>query len=121
MEKLRAEHPETLTAMNNLASTYSEMKPRRLEETKKIEVAIVAVRKRKYGAKNMETLITMHNLACTCLELGQKREALKMQKEIARVFLEGLGISQVHTVNALVSYVATLQLLDRSARVDKSC
>ena len=36
-EKLGAEHPETLTIMNNLASTYSELKPKPLEEAKKIE------------------------------------------------------------------------------------
>ena len=67
----------------------------------------------------METLITMNNLASTYLELGQKMEALKMQKEIASAFLEGFGISYIHTVNALNSYVATLQFPDNSARVDK--
>lgn len=118
-EKLGAEHPETLTTMNNLASTYSKMKPLRLEEAKEIEQEIVAVRKRKYGVKNVETLITSNNLAYTYLELGKKMEALKMQKETASAFLEESGISHVNTINALNNYVATLQLLDKSARVDK--
>ncbi|KAG4427745.1 hypothetical protein IFR05_016773 [Cadophora sp. M221] len=61
MAKLGADHPDTLTSMANLASTFADQG--RWEEAEKLELQVMETRKTKLGANHPDTLTSMNNLA----------------------------------------------------------
>ncbi|KAK4193988.1 Tetratricopeptide repeat-domain-containing protein [Triangularia verruculosa] len=61
--KLGADHPDTLTSMANLASTYSNQG--RWEEAEKLFMQVMETFKIRLGADHPDTLISMGNLAVT--------------------------------------------------------
>ncbi len=66
--KLGADHPDTLTSMANLASTY--WNQGRWEEAETLEVQVMETRKTKLGADHPDTLTSMANLASTYQKPG---------------------------------------------------
>jgi GTPase SAR1 family protein len=60
---LGAEHPDTLTTMNNLALTYTNQG--RWKEAEEMDVQVMETRKRVLGDEHPDTLTTMNNLAST--------------------------------------------------------
>ena len=60
---LGTDHPDTLTSMANLASTYRNQG--RWEEAEKLEVQVLETSKTKLGADHPHTLTSMANLAST--------------------------------------------------------
>jgi tetratricopeptide (TPR) repeat protein len=76
-EVLGADHPNTLTSMDNLASTYRNQG--RWEEAEKLEVQVMKTRKTKLGADHPHTLISMNNLASTYRKQGRWEEAEVLQ------------------------------------------
>jgi putative hemolysin len=60
---LGAEHPDTLTSMANLASTYGNQG--RWNEAEQLEVQVMDMRKKLLGAEHPDTLTSMANLANT--------------------------------------------------------
>ena len=69
--RLGAGYPDTLTGMNNQASTY--MKKCRGDDAEKLLVQVMRTRKIKFGANHPDTLISMKNLAFSWK--GQDRSA----------------------------------------------
>ncbi|KAF1358620.1 hypothetical protein EJ07DRAFT_122642, partial [Lizonia empirigonia] len=61
--KLGADHPDTLTSMNNLSVTYKHQG--RWKEAEELDVEVLETRKTKLGADHPPTLISMNNLAFT--------------------------------------------------------
>jgi hypothetical protein len=59
--KLGSDHPDTLTSMANLASTYRNQG--RWDEAEKLEVDVMNARKTKLGSDHPDTLTSMANLA----------------------------------------------------------
>ncbi len=72
---LGPEHPNTLTAMGNLASFYGEV------EALKIEGEALALLRKMHGPEHRETLGAMTNLAWYSAAVGRLDEAVKMQEE----------------------------------------
>jgi hypothetical protein len=66
---LGAEHPDTLTSMANLASTYRNQG--RWKEAEELEVQVIETRKRVLGEENPDTLTSMANLAWTYSNQGR--------------------------------------------------
>ena len=64
-----AEHPDTLTSVANLASTYR--KQGQLKEAKELFIQVMETRKRMSGAEHPHTLAIMANLASTYRKQGQ--------------------------------------------------
>jgi len=62
-EGLGAEHPDTLTSMANLASTYRNQG--RWKEAEELDVQVVEMSSRVLGAEHPGTLISMANLGVT--------------------------------------------------------
>ncbi len=62
-------HPDMLTSMNSLASTYSNQG--RLKEAEELEVQVMETRKRVLGQEYLDTLISMANLASTFWNQGR--------------------------------------------------
>jgi hypothetical protein len=60
---LGAEHPSTLTGMDNLAAAYSNQG--RWKEAEELDVRVMETRKRVLGAEHPSTLTSMGNLAAT--------------------------------------------------------
>jgi hypothetical protein len=60
---LGIDHPDTLTRMANLASTYRNQG--RWDTAEELEVQVMETRKKKLGADHPDTLSSMNNLAST--------------------------------------------------------
>jgi tetratricopeptide (TPR) repeat protein len=73
---LGAEHPDTLTSMNNLALTYRNQG--RWKEAEELNVQVMEMRKRVLGTEHPDTLTSMNNLASTYQNLGKWKEAEKL-------------------------------------------
>jgi hypothetical protein len=66
---LGAEHPDTLTSIANLASTYQNQG--RWKKAKDLEVQVIETRKRVLGTEHPSTLTSMANLASTYRNQGR--------------------------------------------------
>ncbi|KAF4332557.1 kinesin light chain [Fusarium beomiforme] len=75
--KIGADHPDTLTSMNNLAVTYGNQG--RWKEAEKLEVQVMERRKAKIGADHPDTLTSMANLASIYRKQGRWKEAEKLE------------------------------------------
>jgi hypothetical protein len=93
--KLGADHPNTLTSMSNLASTYR--RQGRWEEAEQLEVQVMEMSKTKLGADHPDTLTRMANLAFTLRSSGQSRAALLLMAACALVCDQKLGPDHPHT------------------------
>jgi hypothetical protein len=71
---LGAEHPETLTSMNNLAVTYGDQG--RTAEAAALKEEVLEKRRRILGAEHPDTLTSMTNLANTYRDQGRTAEAV---------------------------------------------
>ncbi|KAF5857543.1 hypothetical protein ETB97_005646 [Aspergillus alliaceus] len=70
------EHPNTLTSMANLASTF--WNQGRWNEAEKLELEVLETRKAVLGAEHPDTLTSMANLAATYPDQGRWNEAEKL-------------------------------------------
>ena len=74
---LGEEHPDTLTAMANLASTYSNQG--RWKEAKELNVKVMEASLRVLGEEHPDTLTAMANLAATYRNQGRWKEAEELE------------------------------------------
>jgi hypothetical protein len=63
------EHPDTITAMNNLAMTLRDLG--QLDEAATIKKEVVENMRRILGDEHPDTITAMNNLAMTLRDLGQ--------------------------------------------------
>ncbi|KAF1809665.1 HET-domain-containing protein [Eremomyces bilateralis CBS 781.70] len=115
MEKkeLGAEHPDTLTNMANLASTYRNQG--RWKEAEELQAEELEICSRILGAEHSSTLSSMANLASTVLgaehpdtlssmnnlsftwkAMGQQTKALQLMDECAKLRKQVLGVNHPH-------------------------
>ena len=80
---LGAEHPQTLTSMANLASTYRNQG--RWNEAEQLEIRVMKMRKKLLGAEHPDTLISMANLACTYRDQGRIFESGILELEVINI------------------------------------
>src|SRR2546423_1632218 len=85
------EHPDTLTSMANLASTYRNQG--RWTEAEKLEVQVMETRKRVLGEEHPYTLTSMANLASTYRNQGRWTEAEKLEVQVMETRKTLLGQS----------------------------
>ena len=74
---LGEEHPDTLSSMANLASTYRNQG--RWKEAEELGVQVMETRKRVLGAEHPSTLNSMANLASTYRNQGRWKEAEELE------------------------------------------
>jgi tetratricopeptide (TPR) repeat protein len=79
---LGEEHPYTLVAMQNLATTYKRLGGR-LKEVRELKEKVVEVRKRTLGEDRRDTADAMYNLALTLYDLKRLEEAILLMEEAA--------------------------------------
>ena len=77
---LGAEHPHTLSSMENLAGTYCSQG--RWNEAEQLEVQVLEMRKKLLGAEHPDTLSSMAQLAGTYKSQGRWSEAEQLKLEV---------------------------------------
>ena len=77
---LGEEHPDTLTSIANLATTYRNQ--RRWTEAEKMEVQVMETTKRVLGEEHPDTLTSIANLASTYWNQGRWTEAEKIDVQV---------------------------------------
>ena len=92
---LGADHPDSLTSMANLASTYSNQG--RWTEAEELQVTVMETMKRALGAEHPSTLTSMSNLAHTLHSLGRTRDAIAMMTDALVHRTARLGVSHPDT------------------------
>ncbi len=110
-EKLGIEHPDTLSAMGNLALYYSDAG--RLEEALWIQEEVLQLIREKLGIEHPDTLSAMGNLARSYAHAGRLEEALGLWEEVLQLRREKLGFEHPDTLRAMNILAGCLNALDR--------
>ncbi|RDW63598.1 hypothetical protein BP6252_11143 [Coleophoma cylindrospora] len=117
---LEADHPDTLTSMANLASTYRNQG--RWEAAEDLEVQVLETRKKRLGADHPSTLTSMANLASTYWNQGLWEAAEELEVQVLETSKKRLGADHPDTLTSMANLAITwreqgrnnegLQLLD---------
>ena len=96
---LGAEHPDTLTSIANLASTYRNQG--RWKEAEDLDGQVMETRKRVLGTEHPDTLTSMNNLALTWKGQGHARKALALMEDCFRRRASCIDIDHPDTQSSL--------------------
>ena len=96
---LGEEHPDTLTSMANLASTYQNQG--RWKEAEELEVQVMKTSKRVLGEEHPFTLTWMVNLAFTFKSQSRSKEAISLMKVCFKLRNQILGPTHPDTERSL--------------------
>ncbi|KAJ7833539.1 hypothetical protein B0H14DRAFT_2591442 [Mycena olivaceomarginata] len=100
VKQLRGEdHPDTLQAMANLASSYSDLG--QFKEAAELQTIVLAKRKQLLGDDHTDTLQAMANLAPSYSDLGQFKEAAELQTIVLAKSKQLLGEDHPDTLQAM--------------------
>ena len=91
--------PQTLGAMNNLASSYDQA-GRRVEALK-LREEVLALRRKGSGPEHPDTLGAMSNLALSYAEAGRLDEALKLREQVLALRRKVSGPEHPDTLGAM--------------------
>lgn len=105
------DHPDTLTAMNDLAVFYGEVG--REDAAIQLLEEVLALRRKISGLEHFDTLNAMNNLAASYSYVGRKDEAMKLQEEALAVFREEFGPEHPGTLAALNNLADSYSSLGR--------
>ncbi|KAJ7878248.1 hypothetical protein B0H13DRAFT_2545696 [Mycena leptocephala] len=108
---LGPDHPDTLTAMANLALTYHKLG--RYKEAEPLESTVLEKWKQLLGADHPDTLWAMANLAATYRKLGRSQEAGPLESIVLEKRKQLLGADHPHTLLAMANLAATYCKLGR--------
>ncbi|OQE16800.1 hypothetical protein PENFLA_c026G04506 [Penicillium flavigenum] len=115
--KLGADHPDTLTSMASLASTY--WSQCRWEEAERLQVQVMETLKAKLGEDHIDTLTSMDSLASTYWSQGQREEAEKLQVQVMETLKTKLGADHPDTLTCMASLASTYWSQGRSEEAEK--
>jgi len=102
---LGAEHPSTLTSINNLASTYGDQG--RWKEAEELDVQVMETRKRVLGEEHPDTLTSMSNLALTFWNQGRWKEAGELGVQVVETRKRVLGEEHPDTLTSMSNLALT--------------
>ena len=106
---LGVEHPDTILAMGNLASSYRALGKH--TEVEKVKIQILDLRKRILGVEHPDTILAMANLAVTYSTLGKYTEAEKLEVQALDARKRILGVQHPNNIQAMDNLAATLRSL----------
>ncbi|EEA27372.1 kinesin light chain, putative [Talaromyces marneffei ATCC 18224] len=92
------EHPDTLTSILNLASTY--WNQGQWNEAEKLFMQVMEIRKTVLGDEHPDTLTSMHNLAYTWQCQGKLHNAVSLMKECTDLRNKILGPNHPHSISS---------------------
>ena len=99
--ELGEKHSNTLSALNNLANSYSCLGD--YNKACELQNTVYNVSKEILGERHIDTLISLHNLACSYSNLGDYNKACELQNVVCNAFKEILGEKHPNTLSALNS------------------
>jgi hypothetical protein len=101
------EHPDTITAMSNLAVTLGGLG--KLKEVAAMKKEVLEKMRRVLGDEHPNTISAMNNLANTLGDLGKLEEAAAMEKEVLEKRRRVLGDEHPDTIKAMSNLAITIQ------------
>ncbi|KAI8624325.1 P-loop containing nucleoside triphosphate hydrolase protein [Xylariaceae sp. FL1651] len=102
---LGPEHPDTLTSMANLASTYSNQG--RWKEAESLEVQVMETWKMVLGPEHPDTLTSMANLASIYWNQGRWKEAESLEVQVMETWKTVLGPEHPDTLTSMANLAST--------------
>ncbi|PCD38687.1 hypothetical protein AU210_007153 [Fusarium oxysporum f. sp. radicis-cucumerinum] len=102
---LGEEHPDTLTSMANLASTYRNQG--RWKEAEELDIAVIESRKRTLGEEHPSTLTSMANLALTYWKQGRWKVAEELEVAVLESRKRTLGEEHPSTLTSMANLAST--------------
>ncbi|KAJ7637426.1 hypothetical protein B0H17DRAFT_502764 [Mycena rosella] len=99
------DHPDTLHAIDNLASTYYRLG--QLKEAKQLDVAVLEKRRKILGEDHPDTLLAMGSLASTYHQQGQLKEAEELGVVVLEKQRKILGENHPDTLKAMGNLAST--------------
>jgi len=103
------EHPDTLTAMNNLAGTLWAQGD--LTAAREFEEEVLHIRKRTLGEEHPATLTSMNNLAETLRAQGNVEDARDLQERVMEIIKRALGAEHPNTLRSMNNLGETFRVL----------
>jgi tetratricopeptide (TPR) repeat protein len=102
---LGEEHPDTLSSMGNLASTYRNQG--RWKEAEELQVRVTETRKRVLGEEHSDTLRSMNNLALTYNKQSRWKEAEELDVRVMETMKRVLGEEHPDTLSSMGNLAST--------------
>ncbi|KAL2261275.1 hypothetical protein VTK26DRAFT_4496 [Humicola hyalothermophila] len=106
-EVLGYDHPDTLTGVGNLASTYRNRG--RWEEAEALQAKEIELCSKKLGQRHPDTLISMKNLAFVWKDMGRYEDALGLLQGCFALRQQVLGTGHPDTESTLPTLKASLE------------
>ncbi|KAK0613579.1 hypothetical protein B0T14DRAFT_437191 [Immersiella caudata] len=113
---LGLEHPDTITSMNNLASTY--WGQGRLAEAEGLQVQAMEMRKKVLGPEHPDTITSMNNLALTYRGQGRLAEAEGLEVQAMEMRKKVLGPEHPDTITSMNNLASTYRGQGRLAEAE---
>jgi tetratricopeptide (TPR) repeat protein len=110
---LGAEHPDTLTSMNNLAETLHALGE--LAGARELQEQALDGRRRLLGPEHPDTLGSINNLAATLHDLGELAGARELHQEVVDGLRRLLGPEHPNTLRAMNNLAEVLHDLGELA------
>ena len=107
--ELGEKHPDTLSALHNLAIFYSDLGD--YNKACELQNAVYNARKEILGEKHPDTLTSLNNLAITYSSLGDYNKALEMKNAVYNAYKEILGENHPDTLTSLNNLAITYSSL----------
>ncbi|KAJ7209090.1 P-loop containing nucleoside triphosphate hydrolase protein [Mycena rebaudengoi] len=104
---LGEEHPDTLTSMGNLASTYRSQG--RWKDAEALEVVVMEMRKRVLGEEHPDTLTSMGSLASTYWNQGRWKDAEALEVVVMEMRKRVLGEEHPDTLTSMANLASIYQ------------
>jgi tetratricopeptide (TPR) repeat protein len=102
---LGQEHPDTLTSIANLASTF--WNQGRWKEAEELNMQVVETMKRVLGQEHPSTLTSMANLASTYRNQGRWKEAEELEMQVVETRKRVLGQEHPDTLTSMANLAST--------------
>ena len=104
-EKQGEDHPDTITAMANLASTY--WNQGRWNEAESLQNIVLQSRQKILGTDHPDTITAMADLASTYSDQGRWNEAESLQNTVLQSSQKILGTDHPDTIRAMANLATT--------------
>jgi tetratricopeptide (TPR) repeat protein len=114
---LGEEHPDTITAMANLAETY--WNQGRSKEAEELDIKVLEARRRVLGEEHPDTISAMGNLASTYRDQGRSKEAEELDVKVFGARRRVLGEEHPDTISAMSNLAETYWNQGRSKEAEE--
>ncbi|KAF5358698.1 hypothetical protein D9757_014375 [Collybiopsis confluens] len=117
-ELLGEHHPDTLTSMNNLASTY-QARGKTEQAEQLLETVLSLCGKELLGEHHPDTLTSIGNLVLTYQACGEREQAEMLQEKVLSLWKELIEEHHCDTLTSMNNLAGTYQPRGKTERAEK--